>query len=138
MPRSLMRSPRRRKNTSPRGLAMSRMPMVSPSRRSGRGRRGRIVGLRSEVGSRSTATSISLGFDLPGHRQTAAFAAGRPASNNAGKHTGVTSGVDDHQSVRLEFVYRFARERRRATLGNPVGAGDEFGARYLTQAIKLF
>src|SRR5215469_10002800 len=59
MPRSAMRSPSRCRNTSPRDLAMSRMPILSPSRLSGRARRGRIVGLRSEVGSSNTVI-----FDL--------------------------------------------------------------------------
>src|SRR5438132_10290379 len=39
---------------------MSRIPIVSPSRRSGRGRRGRIVVLRSEVGSSNTVMCASL------------------------------------------------------------------------------
>src|SRR6516162_3193393 len=60
MPRSPMRSPSRCRNTSPRDLAISRMPIVSPSSRSGRGRRGRIVGLRSEVGSSKTVMWTSL------------------------------------------------------------------------------
>src|SRR3954454_907869 len=64
MPRSASRSPSRCKNTSPRDLAMSRMPIVDPSRRSGRGRRGRIVGIRSEVGSRSTLIVTSLHSQL--------------------------------------------------------------------------
>src|SRR5271166_2483065 len=58
MPRAASRSPSRCRNTSPRGLAMSRMPILSPSRLSGRGRRGRIVGLRSDVGSRSTVICV--------------------------------------------------------------------------------
>src|SRR5215469_53525 len=60
MPRSLSRSPSRWRNTSPRDLAMSRIPIVSPSRLSGRGRRGRTVGLRSEVGSSNTVIYTSL------------------------------------------------------------------------------
>src|SRR5260370_6455709 len=60
MPRWANRSPSRCRNTSPRGLAISRIPIVNPSRRSGRGRRGRIVGLRSEVGSKSTVIYASL------------------------------------------------------------------------------
>src|ERR1700750_2667413 len=64
MPRSARRSPRRCRKTSPRGLAMSRMPIIKPSRRSGRGRRGRIVGFRSEVGSRSTLIVTSLHSQL--------------------------------------------------------------------------
>src|SRR5580700_7962512 len=60
MPRSASRSPSRCRNTSPRGLPMSRMPTVNPSRCSGRGSRGRIVGLRSDVGSKSTVIYASL------------------------------------------------------------------------------
>src|SRR5262252_8174026 len=60
MPRSPSRSPRRCRNTSPRDLAMSRMPIVRPSRLCGRGNRGRIVGLRSEVGSSKTVMWTSL------------------------------------------------------------------------------
>src|SRR3984893_13311336 len=60
MPRSLSRSPSRCRNTSPRDLAMSRMPILRPSRRSGRGRRGLIVGLRSEVGSSNTLMYASF------------------------------------------------------------------------------
>src|SRR6516162_2888124 len=60
MPRSPMRSPSRCRNTSPRDLAISRMPIVSPSSFSGRGRRGRMVGLRSEVGSSKIVMRVSL------------------------------------------------------------------------------
>src|SRR5215468_4910545 len=60
MPRSPSRSPRRCRKTSPRDLAMSRMPIVRPSRLCGRGNRGRIVGLRSEVGSSKTVMWSSL------------------------------------------------------------------------------
>src|SRR5215468_10500719 len=60
MPRSPMRSPSRCRNTSPRDLAISRMPIVSPSSFSGRGRRGLMVGLRSEVGSSKTVICVSL------------------------------------------------------------------------------
>src|SRR5262249_42325331 len=60
MPRSPMLSPRRCRNTSPRDLAISRMPIVSPSSFSGRGRRGLMVGLRSEVGSSKTVMCVSL------------------------------------------------------------------------------
>ena len=49
MPRWLSRSSMRSRNTSPRGLAMSNSPIASPSRRSGRDSRGRIVELRSDV-----------------------------------------------------------------------------------------
>src|SRR5438270_10360595 len=59
MPSSFNRSSRRSRNTSPRGFAISSIPIVSPSSLSGRGSRGLIVGLRSAVGSRSTVICTS-------------------------------------------------------------------------------
>src|SRR5207302_438849 len=64
MPRSASRSPSRCRKTSPRALAMSRIPIVNPSRRSGRGRRGLMVRLRSEVGSKSTVIRASFSKPL--------------------------------------------------------------------------
>src|SRR6266851_2702225 len=64
-PCSRSRSSRRSRNTSPRALAMSRSPIVSPSSRSGRGSRARWLGLRSEVGSRSTLMISPPSFATP-------------------------------------------------------------------------
>src|ERR1700730_2541108 len=172
MPRSASRSPSRCRKTSPRALAMSRIPMVNPSRRSGRGRRGRTVGLRSDVGSRSTAIFTSLrpqpsfprkreprapraeqlvwapacagatigwsGSYLLGYGKAAAGAARGPAADDAGKHSGIAAGADDHQPARTEFVYGLAGERGPPAFGNPLGSGDEFVARDFAQTIELF
>src|SRR5262249_24369871 len=59
MPRSCSRSSRRSRNTSPRAFAISRIPIVSPSSLSGRGKRGLFVGLRSAVGSSKTVIRTS-------------------------------------------------------------------------------
>src|ERR1700720_3597874 len=150
---------------------MSRIPILSPSSRSGRGRRGRTVGLRSDVGSRSTVIYASLhpqppfpqkreprapraeqlvwapacagatlgwsGSYLLGDRKAAAGAARGPAADDAGKHSGVAAGADDHQPARTEFAYGLAGERRRTAFGNALGAGDEFVARDLAQSVEL-
>src|SRR5580693_8089625 len=171
MPRSASRSPSRCRNTSPRGLAMSRIPILSPSNRSGRGRRGRIVGLRSDVGSRSTVIYTSLhpqpsfprkreprapraeqlvwaptcagatigwsGSYLLGYGKAAAGAARGPAADDAGEHAGIAAGAHDHQPARAEFVDGLASERGRATLGDALGAGDQFLAGDLAQLVEL-
>src|ERR1700730_802255 len=171
MPRSLSRSPSRCRNTSPRDLAMSRMPILRPSRRSGRGRRGLIVGLRSEVGSSNTlmyasfspaavipakagtqgpqGRAVALGPRLRGgddslrsnltcHRKAAAGTARGPAGDDAGEHTGVAAGMDDHNAARTELVDRSAGERLGPAFGDALGAGDEVGTGDLAQPMELF
>src|ERR1700720_2480426 len=151
---------------------MSRIPILSPSSRSGRGRRGRTVGLRSDVGSRSTVIYASLhpqppfpqkreprapraeqlvwapacagatlgwsGSYLLGYGKAAAGAARGPAADDAGKHSGIAAGADDHQPARTEFVDGLAGERGWPAFGNPLGSGDEFVARDFAQTMELF
>src|SRR5436853_2712934 len=123
MPRSRSRSSRRSRNTSPRALAISSKPMVSPSSRSGRGNRWVVVGLRSDVGSRSTV--IASPPYLLGYGNAAAGAARGPAADNAGEHPGPAAGADDQEPARAELVDGLAGERSGAAFGDAPGAGDQ-------------